>query len=307
MLVLRCTLSHESPLTVTSGALGTAILCGVLASLGAKDAAKARQHLHNKTGEATRRCHDVGIPNRFIACVRTGESAGRLEKVLAQYPNQATVSYGENNLRSLEEADIVLLGVQPQDLTACLDSPAVKAALKGKLLVSIIAGITISQIEALLPQGPGSSDSDRDSDSDLDSRSSIVRAMPNIASFVHSSTTVITAPRDTPAEMLRIVDWLFAFIGTVTHIPSSKFDTCTALCASTPAFFALFLEAIADGAVALGLKRQEAQLMAAGAMKGAAELVLDGDHPTTLREKVMTPGGSTIRGVLALERLSEGM
>jgi len=78
-------------------------------------------------------------------------------------------------------------------------------------------------------------------------------------------------------------------------------DACTALCGSGPAFFALMLEAASDGAVAMGLPRAEAQRMAAQTMLGAASLVLHGDHPALLRDKVSTPGGCTIGGLLVLE------
>ncbi|KAH0556390.1 Pyrroline-5-carboxylate reductase [Trichoglossum hirsutum] len=78
-------------------------------------------------------------------------------------------------------------------------------------------------------------------------------------------------------------------------------DASTALCGSGPAFFALILEAIADGAVAMGLPRAEAQLMAAQTMKGTAGMVLGGEHPALVREKVGTPGGCTIGGLLVLE------
>lgn len=126
--------------------------------------------------------------------------------------------------------------------------------------------------------------------------------MPNTASFVRASTTVISsAPTATPSA-LALVDWLFSTIGTVTHITAGQFDACTALCGSTPAFFALFIESLLDGAVALGLKRSEAQTMAAETMKGAAMLMLAGESPDMLKEKVATPGGSTIQGLLALER-----
>jgi pyrroline-5-carboxylate reductase len=78
-------------------------------------------------------------------------------------------------------------------------------------------------------------------------------------------------------------------------------DASTALCGSGPAFFALMLEAIIDGAVAMGLPRVEAQKMAAQTMKGTAEMVLQGEHPALLRDKVTTPGGCTIGGLLVLE------
>ena len=94
---------------------------------------------------------------------------------------------------------------------------------------------------------------------------------------------------------------MFTRIGRVTHLPPAAMDAATALCGSGPAFFALMLEAMADGAVAMGIPRAEAQEMAAQTMRGSAGMVLNGQHPAIVREKVSTPGGCTIGGLLVLE------
>jgi pyrroline-5-carboxylate reductase len=129
-----------------------------------------------------------------------------------------------------------------------------------------------------------------------------VRAMPNTASLIRESMTVIgsTTP-PLPAQTMGLVTWIFKRIGEVVYLPPSTMDACTALCGSGPAFFALMLEAAIDGAVAMGLPRAEAQRMAAQTMRGTAGLVLNGDHPALLRDKVSTPGGCTIGGLLVLE------
>ena len=130
----------------------------------------------------------------------------------------------------------------------------------------------------------------------------VVRVMPNCAALIRESMTVIaTSTPPLPALLSRLVEWIFTRIGRVVHLPSTAMDASTALCGSGPAFFALVLEAIADGAVAMGLPRAEAQLMAAQTMKGCADLVLDGEHPAMVREKVSTPGGCTIGGLMVLE------
>lgn len=305
------------------GTLGSAILHGLLASLVADNAPSARPLQHRTSPEEkgqNRESRPDGDQHtlsalegqglqtltHFIACVRTSQSVDRLTKELSKssYPFPVKVIQGEN-ARAVEAADTILLGCQPQDLNNCIGDPAVAKALRGKLLISILAGVTIPQIEAVLspppiptaPAGPKIKGSPRGSPS---APTTIVRAMPNMAAFVRASTTVVTSTA-TP-RALRLVDWIFATIGSVTHIPASQFDACTALCGSMPAFFALFIEAMLDGAVALGLKRSEALVMAALTMKGTAALVLGGEAPEELREKVATPGGSTIQGLLDLER-----
>ncbi|UKZ63401.1 uncharacterized protein TrAtP1_004631 [Trichoderma atroviride] len=78
-------------------------------------------------------------------------------------------------------------------------------------------------------------------------------------------------------------------------------NASTALCGSGPAFYALFLEAAVEGAVAMGLPRAEATRMATQTMRGTTGLIQSGEHPALLREKVCTPGGCTVNGVLVLE------
>ncbi|KAG0647791.1 Pyrroline-5-carboxylate reductase [Hyphodiscus hymeniophilus] len=277
------------------GALGTAILLGVLASIRAHgDSLDENETVSPANAVATQKSPPSSspTPNNFIACVRTAVSAARITKALGTPPCNVTIHHGHDSAPSLLDADIIILGCQPIDLHSCLGNDTIKAALHGKLVISLLAGVTISDIESVLGWQDGKSYVP----------TTVIRAMPNTASVVRQSMTVIEAPGGTSARTLRMVDWLFSSIGIVQHIPASKFDTCTALCASTPAFFALFLEGLIDGAVALGLTRSEAQIMAAQAMKGSAELVLAGDHPTKVKEEITTPGGSTIRGVLKLEQ-----
>jgi pyrroline-5-carboxylate reductase len=111
---------------------------------------------------------------------------------------------------------------------------------------------------------------------------------------------VITA-QSSDSRTLGVVNWLFGSIGEVAHISTETFDACTALCGSGPAFFALCLEAMVDASVSLGIKRPEAQVMAAYTMKGAASMIVSGEHPAMIRESVASPGGSTMVGLLWLE------
>ena len=188
----------------------------------------------------------------------------------------------------------MLLACKPYNLSAVLQEEGIRKALAGKLLISILAGVSVSQIETTIYGG--------DFSFAEDVRCRIVRVMPNTASLIRESMTVIaTSDPPLPQSLEALVSWIFTRIGRVVHLPPASMDASTALCGSGPAFFALVLEAMADGAVAMGLPRAEAQLMAAQTMKGTAGLVLNGEHPAMVREKVSTPGGCTIGGLLVLE------
>lgn len=194
------------------------------------------------------------------------------------------------NLQGAREADIVLLACKPQTVASILSGPDMRAALSGKLILSILAGVPSSQIETIL-ETTSSKNPPR-----------VVRIMPNTASGIGHSMTVIEKPSPALKESARsLILWMFSRIGRVTELPSHLFDASTAVCGSGPAFFSLMVEAMADGGVAMGIPRKEALLMAAQTMKGTAEMVLSGEHPALLRDKVSTPGGCTIGGLLVLE------
>jgi pyrroline-5-carboxylate reductase len=97
---------------------------------------------------------------------------------------------------------------------------------------------------------------------------------------------------------------IFSSFGEVAEVPREDLlDVVTALSGSGPAYAFLFVEAMADGAVRAGMGRQEAYLLAAATLEGAARMVREtGKHPAELKDMVMSPGGTTAAGVEALER-----
>lgn len=236
------------------------------------------------------------VPSRFIACVRRPESAKRIRSAVAAYASASQVTVLQNdNARGVRDADVVILGCKPYMVDEILADEDVRAALAGKLLISICAGVPVEQMGRAL-YGPAYPQTRPDDACRL------VRVMPNTAAVVRESMTVIaTSAPPLPADLASVVEWIFTRIGRVVHLPPAMMDVSTALCGSGPAFLALMLESLADGAVAMGLPRAEAQLMAAQTMRGCAGMVLAGEHPALVREKVSTPGGCTIGGLLVLE------
>ncbi|KAI9714104.1 MAG: delta 1-pyrroline-5-carboxylate reductase [Chrysothrix sp. TS-e1954] len=279
--------------------MGIAILSGILASVATNSKEDTAVSHQNGDPDCSKEIPSQ-LPTRFIACVRRPESAKRVKTALAGY--EADVEVVQNdNLRAIQQASVVLLCCKPstwRDVFRDLGGP-VHDILKGKLLISILAGVSALDIlEFLYPSctGPKSQ-----SDLPVDA-CKVVRAVPNTAASVRESMTVIANP-DYPLEpeQAAMVTWIFNRIGRVVRLPPGLLDVSTALCGSGPAFMALVLEALADGGVAMGLPRAEAQLMAAQTMRGTTGMVLNGEHPAILRDKVSTPGGCTIGGLLVLE------
>ena len=261
------------------GGLGSAILLGILSSL---------QDLKSPATGSQDDDLPPKLPNKFIACVKRPESVKRLESELEGYPAQVLV-FQNDNITAVKQSDIVLLGCKPYMLKDVLGQEGMKEALDGKILISILAGVTVSQIQKTMYE-------------DSTAKCTIVRAMPNTAALVRQSMTVLEISTPPLAdETTKLLTWIFKQIGEVAYLPAATMDASTALCGSGPAFFALMMEAAIDGALAMGLPRIEARKMAAQTMKGAASLVLSGENPALLREKVCTPGGCTIGGLLVLE------
>ncbi|KAK0669674.1 putative pyrroline-5-carboxylate reductase [Cercophora samala] len=283
----QTTSSSELTMAVIGcGTMGIAILSGILASLDEKPPSPTPSGTSTPLHETTTR-----LPSKFIACVKRPESAKKLQAAFSPYTTPVTINTN-SNLPAVQAADIILLGCKPYMVNEVLSEPNLAPALSGKLLISILAGVTEAQLVNTLTAANGGHPVN----------CQVVRAMSNTASLIRESMTVIgTSNPPLDPETTATVTWIFNQIGEVVYLPPSNMDVCTSLCGSGPAFFALMLEAAIDGAVAMGLPRAEAQRMAAQTMKGAAGLVLNGDHPALLRDKVSTPGGCTIGGLLVLE------
>jgi len=288
--------SQELTMTVLGcGTMGIAILSGILSSLLEMTAPKPLQtpsgsHHHDVEETPAR------LPSRFIASVRKPATAKRVKKELWEHSSLLKVVMSTENVASVMQSDVVLLACQPADVEALLREPGMSKALHGKLLLSVCAGVTVPQLETILHGAVSVLDPD------VDGRCRIVRALPNTAAFIRESMTVVaTSTPPLPAQTQSLVTWIFRRIGDVVYLPARDMDVSAALCGSGGAFFALMLEAAIDGAVSMGLPRSEAQRMAAQVMRGTSGLVQAGEHPALIREKVSTPGGCTISGLLVLE------
>lgn len=291
----------SSGLTLTvlgCGTMGVAILGGILDSLSSSH---PQDHVSvqeaSKSGTATpAEPVPERLPSRFNACVRRHQSAKRIKQELSKYEYFRNLTIYENdNLGPVQEADVVLLCCKPQMVGDILRTDGMRDALAGKLLISICAGVTEEALHGHL----------YDSSVSGKEACTIVRAMPNTAAAVRESMTVIGISNPPlPQSTSSLITWIFTRIGRVVHLPSNNMDACTALCGSGPAFVSLMVESLAAGAIAMGLPREESYLMAEQMMRGTTGLLLNGEHPAILRDKVSTPGGCTIGGLLVLE---EGM
>ena len=139
-----------------------------------------------------------------------------------------------NNIRGVRSASVVLLASKPQLLSTILSEPGVAKALRGKFLISILAGVSVSQIhQELCLADPDAYDVGGEP-------CIVVRVMPNAPALIDESMTVIaTSVPPIPQPLDVLVTWIFTRIGHVVHLPFTAMDASTALCGSGPAFYAL--------------------------------------------------------------------
>ena len=180
----------------------------------------------------------------------------------------------------------IFLGLKPQILKAVLAPVAPILAQRKPLIITMAAGMEIAQIEAA-----------------VGCKLPVIRIMPNTPVAVGKGMTLYCRNRLVNDAVL--ADFLsdLRFSGTLDAIDEKLMDAACSLSGCGPAYMYMFLEALADGAVACGVPREKALTYAAATMAGAAEMVLStGSHPGLLKDAVCSPGGSTIAGVRALEQ-----
>ena len=199
--------------------------------------------------------------------------------------SQFAIRVGSDNAPAVAWADVIVLAVKPQVLPSVLTE--IGADLHRMLIISIAAGVTI---QTIMNQAPGAT--------------RVIRAMPNMPALVREGMTALAWTGALDEEDKEIARVIFHGVGRVIPIEERLMDAVTGLSGSGPAYVFQAIEALADGGVKMGLPRQTAEVLAAQTVLGAAKMVLEsGDHPAKLKDRVASPGGTTIAG---LHRLEEG-
>jgi pyrroline-5-carboxylate reductase len=188
------------------------------------------------------------------------------------------------NTEAAAKADTLMLVVKPQDMPDLLDeiAPAVHA---GQLVISLAAGITTETIESRLPQGVA-----------------VVRVMPNTPALVDEGMAAISRGTHCDERHLAEAEELMGATGRVIRVPEKQQDAVTAISGTGPAYLFFVVEAMIEAGVHLGLPRSTATELVIQTMVGSAKLLREtGEHPTVLRERVTSPGGTTAAAIRELE------
>ena len=199
------------------------------------------------------------------------------------------VAVTEENEELVKDSDVIFLVVKPYQQEEVY--PAIRENLSpDQILISVAAGVSVTTVEQACIS------------IDVAGKIKVVRAMPNTPALVGEGMTALAVNSNVTEEDQKLILSYFNAFGKARIVSESLMDVVTGLSGSSPAFVYMFIEAMADAAVAEGMQRADAYEFAAQTVRGAATMVLEtGQHPGALKDAVCSPGGTTIEGVCALE------
>lgn len=214
----------------------------------------------------------------IVGSARTEATRNRMEE-------KYSITTVSDNRQVAQVADILFLAVKPLVLTEVIDE--IRSEVRPDcLIVSIAAGRSLDWLKEAFGR----------------EELKLVRCMPNTPALVMEGCTGICAGEEVPGEALDRVVALMESFGKASVVPERLMDAVVGVSGSSPAYVFLFIEAMADGAVAAGMPRKQAYEFAAQSVLGSAKMVLEtGLHPGELKDMVCSPGGTTIQAVKVLE------
>jgi pyrroline-5-carboxylate reductase len=210
----------------------------------------------------------------------TERSAVRANEIAERYG----VRVADGNATTAARADVVLIALKPYDVGEVLTeiSPRLTA---GTLVISVAAGLPCAFYEARLPTG-----------------TPVVRVMPNTPAVIGKGASAISPGGHATEAHLALAERLLAGTGLVVRAPEKDLDAVTAISGSGPAYVFYLVDALAEAGVLLGLTRARAQELAVATFLGSAAMLAEsGEHPVVLRERVSSPGGTTVAALRELD------
>jgi pyrroline-5-carboxylate reductase len=194
---------------------------------------------------------------------------------------QYAIKTTDNNREVIEASKVILLAIKPQIFDVVAKDFQGVHCESPPLVLSILAGLPIAKLEEAMPGWP------------------VVRAMPNTPSTVGAGMTAFTLGSHSSEKHGELAYEIFSAVGQVVQVPEGMMDAVTGLSGSGPGYVAIVVEALADG-----LPRSVAKQLALQTVLGTAQLLQKtGMHPAELKDRVTSPGGTTIAGIACLEEL----
>jgi pyrroline-5-carboxylate reductase len=226
-----------------------------------------------------------GLMHKQLITVKNVWAAAKTESSCESIRMELGVPCHTSYSKELADTDILLLCVKPNGLRSVLEKLKSYNLPPATLVISIVAGATIEQIET-----------------GLGGKNPVIRAMTNTPCLVGQGMTAVCLGTHANAGHLSLAQKIFESVGVCMELDEVHFDAVTGLSGSGPAYMYLIMEALADGGVRVGLPREAALRIVAQTLLGAAMMVQQsGRHPAALRDDVTTPAGCTIGALLIME------
>lgn len=193
------------------------------------------------------------------------------------------VQVADCNESCAEGCDYLFLAVKPQYFAAATEKLTIENP--STIVISVMSGIQMTKIAEVL------------------GTQQIIRVMPNTPCLYGAGACGVSASPVVDQDSVGQVLEMLGSMGMVVRVLESQLDAITGLSGSGPAYVFTFIEAMADGGVLMGLSREQSLKLAAQTVFGAAKMVIEsGEHPAQLRDRVASPGGTTIHGIRELEK-----
>jgi pyrroline-5-carboxylate reductase len=226
-----------------------------------------------------------GIINSKLTVAQNIITSDPNESNLILIQNKYSVKITQNNKDVAKNSDILILAVKP-NMYINVISEIKDFVNEDVIIVTIAAGITLETVENAFGK-----------------EIKVIRTMPNTPALVGEGMAALCYNKLVTEEDLAPVIKIFESFGKTEIIEEKLIDAVTAISGSSPAYVYMFIEALADGGVLQGIPRDKAYKFAAQAVLGSAKMVLEsGEHPGSLKDKVCSPGGTTIEAVYDLEK-----
>ncbi len=208
----------------------------------------------------------------------------RNTNTLNSFKNIPNTKITSDNKEAVNNSDIIILAVQPNQLDTVLKAIKTEVDPKKHTIISVITGRTIAQIENMLPKG-----------------TAVIRSMPNTAISVSQSMTCLSA-NSKGKKNIECAKTIFNALGKTICIDEELMQAATVICASGIAFWMRLIRATTQGAIQLGFDTKEAQELSMQTCLGAASLLVKTEsHPEQEIDRVTTPRGCTISGLNEME------
>lgn len=208
-----------------------------------------------------------------------------LEEKRSNISNLLKIEAEDSNTSVINKSKYIILAIKPQYITSVLEEIK-ELVTANHVIISLAVGVSIESIKSILGHS-----------------TKVVRTMPNTPALISKGTTGVSFSSDVFKEDEKdIIDRFLSSFGEYEVFDEKLMNAVTCACGSSPAYVYMFIEALADSVVSYGIPRDKAYSMVANTVLGSAAMVLEsGDHPGVLKDRVCSPGGTTIAAVKALE------